>query len=655
MTNSEFEKMKLGEDDLSLINTYKEGYARAQAEGNANLMDSYHRAVEQIRQANGFSGGNDGSGYIPVDIFNAPNVPRPEEYSSQWDNEINMYLNKLSNPKEYISPYSDKINSLVELIDKESEYKPKYQPYIDQGVDEMINITPYEYNPDKDPVFQRFLTNVKGSAKEAYDELIGGWSNLSGGYVASWAEQSAMQAMEHVNEMAQMEVEKFDDLAYKKYTYEVDNIFKKLGASIGAEQQSIDQFNAQNNIKMGLLKTLTQMDSIQYARFRDSVDDVKYLANLVMKLDDRDFERYKFTVDQSYKKYEAEMGQVLAEMDFKRNEWREAMERTELNGFVSNQDSLTLGLPTGTLSKSARDRVEAMEFYYIEQDKAFEVEMKKMAFKHEQDMQMMEIRNQYALDRINLSQSYEAEANEIKRAVLLENESIQQAYEKAKNISDMGSMLEGEGLSDTVINAKLSNMGNKDWKTITNYYSGIDNYVKGSEYESLSDSDKGKYWRKVTNEISDIANNNIWGKNSYIQAQFLLDKIGQNDEYKKAWYLEEKAKNNAIAKQSMTYNEDGTLRKSFMPKTIDELYFMMDSNRTNKRDIESMIRIINSTKPRFNDYSNSKTFESGSKKSIQNSIKKNAGNKSTESDSVILNSNNPINSALSYKNKGGKK
>lgn len=654
---TEFEKMKLGEGDLSLINTYKEGYARAQAEGNANLMDSYHRATEEIRQANGFSGGNDGSGYIPVDTFNAPNVPRPNEYVSEWDNEINTYLQELSNPKNYVSPYSDKINTLIDLIDNGSEYKPKYQQYIDQGLHEMVDITPYEYNPDKDPVFQKFLNNVKGSAKEAYDELVGGWSNLSGGYVASWAEQSAMQAMEHINEMAQTEVEKFDDLAYKKYTYEVDNIFKKLGASIGAEQQSVDQFNSKQNIKMGLLKTLTQMDSIQYNRFRDSVSDVKYLANLVMNLDERDFERYKFTVDQSYKKYEAELGQVMAEMDFKRQEWNNAIERTEMNGFVSNQDSLTLGLPTGTLAKSARERVEAMEFFYIEQDKQLENELKRMEFKYQQDMQMQEMRNQFALEKINLSQSYKGQINDIERTLQLEGATIKQAYNEAQSMRDMGLILEGEGMSNTEINAKLNTMSSKDWKTINNHFSGIQEYISGAEYKSKSDMQKAKYWESVQDELSEIAGGNMWGKNSFVQSQFVLDKISQLDEYRNVLYKQEKAKNNALAKRNVDYNEDGTVRKRFMPKTIEDLYETMgvfNSDRTAKSDIETMIKVINDTKPKFNN-ANFKGSEVKSKGKITNSLRSDVGNVSTESDSVVVKSNNPVNNALSYKNKGGKK
>ena len=44
------------------------------------------------------------------------------------------------------------------------------------------------------------------------------------------------------------------------------------------------------------------------------------------------------------------------------------MDRVNLLGFVNNQDSITLGVPVGTLSENARKKAEDMEDYIRKQE-----------------------------------------------------------------------------------------------------------------------------------------------------------------------------------------------------------------------------------------------------------------------------------------------
>ena len=203
MSLSAFEKEYLSPHEQDKILKSKQGYDKAKAQGNSGLMQSYHRQAEQIRRGKGFAGGGSGSGYTPVNVHRDINVPQIDPYKSKWEDSINMYMDKFMNPEQYENPYADQIETLLDLMDKGKEYVPKYQSYIDQSLKSIMNYKPFEYNPDTDPSYQRFLENVKGTAEQAYEDNIAGFSDMSGGYISSWAESAANQAKEAMNLQAQ--------------------------------------------------------------------------------------------------------------------------------------------------------------------------------------------------------------------------------------------------------------------------------------------------------------------------------------------------------------------------------------------------------------------------------------------------------------------
>lgn len=493
----------LNDEDKNLINEYQRGWQ--DNSGNKGIQDSYHRLAEEVRRKKGYSGGTDGIEFIPVDTFKKIPVPEIEEYNSPWQEDINHYLEAMKKGANYDSPYSTQIHNLIETIDKGKEYIPKYQAYIDKGLQDMMNYHQYDYNPDRDPAYQRFLKNVKGSAEEAYQDNLASFADLTGGYVSSWAEESAKQAMEAMNEMANEAVEKFDDLAYSKHVFETGDMFKRLNTAVSLENQSIDEFKASHNNKLNLLHAIMKQDEIKYNRVRDKINDDKEMGRFLLQLDENSFNKWKFCVEQGYKKFEAEAREYREELNWKKEELQKALEQTELMGYVSNEASFVLGLPTGTPSKLARQRAWAMEDFMKKADKNLEINLKKAEFNYQKDLELESLRQSYDMQRLSLQESIADKKQSI-------SDAVKSAAVKAIDGENKGDVLR-EGIAKTPDKYKT-----KAKKKIEE----LDSYFKGKEFRSLSDKEKYNAVKNKINNISKDVEAGAYGKNGVYVGSTIL-------------------------------------------------------------------------------------------------------------------------------------
>lgn len=494
----------LNDSDKNLINEYQKGWQ--DNKGNRGIQDSYHRLAEEVRRKNGYSGGTDGIEFIPVDTFKKIPVPEIQDYNSPWQDDISHYLEAMKKGANYDSPYSTQIHNLIESLDEGKEYVPKYQAYIDRGLQDMLNYHQYDYNPDNDPAYQRFLENVKGSAEEAYQDNLASFADLTGGYVSSWAEESANQAREAMNEMASEAVEKFDDLAYSKHVFETGDMFKRLGVATNLENQSIDQFRASQSNKLNLLHAIMKQDEIKYNRVRDKINDDKDMGRFILQLDENSFNKWKFVVEQGYKKFEAEAREYREELNWKKEELQKALEQTELIGYVSNEASFVLGVPTGTPSKMARQRAWAMEDFMAKADKMLEVDLKKAEFRYQKDVELEGIKHSYDMQRISLQEDIQDRKQSISDAI------------KSMSVASSGGS-SGGGMSDEDLKAGMAKVTKKDKTTAKKKIEELDAYFRGASkrngkrFTELSQDEKVNAYQNVLNDISKDVQAGAYGKN----------------------------------------------------------------------------------------------------------------------------------------------
>lgn len=324
---------------------------QSQWSSDPNQQGSVHNVAEDIRARYGYSGGGDGSQYIPIDSYNPPKAPEIGNYESQYGDEIKGLMEQIKNPPKYESPYADLLNS---------------------SISDIMNRPKFDYNADTDEAYQAFVQRATAAGDKAYDDNLGGMSAMTGGRPNSWAGTVASQARNAYTLQAQEAVIQFEDRAYGRYKDE------------GVEM---------NN----LVSMLSSQDQVAYGRYRDEIGDTKDLADMVLKLDDREFEQYKYMADQSWKVFDTEYQAYNDALTFKKDKISEAIDRSNILGFVNNKDSVTLGVPTGTLSQTARERAEDMLDYIAKNEMDITKFRKEKEISHEFDLKLMSVQENYKI------------------------------------------------------------------------------------------------------------------------------------------------------------------------------------------------------------------------------------------------------------------
>ena len=284
---------------------------------DAKLNTALHADLESIRSKYNYSGGVDGSQFMPTDMYNAPKTPVIAPYESPRQGEIDALWKQVKNPPKYESQYED---------------------LIAQSISDIRNRPKFEYDPETDTAFQAFKASAGRAADKAFADNLGGLSAMTGGRANSWAGTVASNARSNMLMQAEEAVMHFEDRAYSRY-----------------RDEGADMYN--------LVNLLQSQDQIMYNRFRDTIGDSKDLFNMVMQLDDRDYRNYKDMADNEWKVFDTEYNKFKDTLTMKKDKVTEAINRTDMTGFVNNEDSITLGVPVGTLSQGARERAEDMKDY----------------------------------------------------------------------------------------------------------------------------------------------------------------------------------------------------------------------------------------------------------------------------------------------------
>lgn len=346
MSLSQWDLDNLSPEHQQQISGYKDIW-----QNDPSQRDSAARAAAEIRAKYGYSGGQDGSQYIPIDTFQPPQAPTIPGYESPYKDQINDLFEQIKNPPKYESPYEDLIN---------------------QQISGIVNRPDFSYDPDNDAAYQAFKQRALRAGDKAYADNLGGMSAMTGGRANSWAGTVASQARNQYVLQAEEAVIHFEDRAYSRY-----------------KDETADMYN--------LVNLLNSQDQISYGRFRDAIGDTKDLAGLVLQLDEREFEQYKYMADTQWRTFEYEYNSYKDSLDFKKDKINEAMDRTNMLGYVNNQDSIILGVPSGTLSQSARERAEKMEDYIAQTKIDIETEKELMKERHAYDEKIIKLKEESEL------------------------------------------------------------------------------------------------------------------------------------------------------------------------------------------------------------------------------------------------------------------
>lgn len=251
-------------------------------------MSSSHSYVEGLRKNYGYSGGVDGSQYIPIQ--QTPTYQAPA----------------------YVSPYQSRIDSLTSQLMGSSgssgssqqqfvyDYEPmptytsRYQSQIDALNRQIMGRAAFSYNPETDPLYQQYRTDYTRSGQRAMQDTMGQLSARTGGMASSYAGSAAQQTYDGYMSALSGRIPELQQLAYEMYQDEGERQQAQLRNLQTLEQNDynqylnrLNQYNANRNFAYGTyrdqssdswrgLEVLSALEQQDYNRYRGSVEDARY-------------------------------------------------------------------------------------------------------------------------------------------------------------------------------------------------------------------------------------------------------------------------------------------------------------------------------------------------------------------------------------------
>lgn len=325
-------------------------------------------------------------------------------------------------------------------------YSSNYEDLINDALSAIQNYGEFEYGPANDASFQAFVQRATQMGQTAFNNQLGALSANTGGRANSWAVSAASQA---------------------------NNQYL----------QSINQ-------------AAPAYEQMAYARWQDGRKMLIEEMQIILDLDDRDFQRYQFNVGQKWQQFDAEFNLYQAAIQERKDQIAEAYDRTRMLGYVTNEDAELLGVEPGTPSFEVRER-EAEQQQWLEREKIKLENAKKLAqeeaiiekelidYKMEKEKEMMDYANSIAPSSSGRSGSYST---------------------KARSGGGGG----GGGSSSTPKNDK-NPYGYETW--------GSNGYPKGSEY-----TDRDNFTRAYDTLVSSKNFKNASKKGKYNLIKGVLDK-----------------------------------------------------------------------------------------------------------------------------------
>lgn len=210
------------DEDWNAIQSYKQQYEQAKAAGDTAGMDAAHAAAEKLRAQYGYSGGADGSAYLPTMAYTGA-YSRDEEDGGGGSGGSGS------------GGYGG------------GGYLSKYQARIDALADAILNRDPFSYDKEKDPLYLQYKDTYTRGGQRGMQDTLAQVSARTGGLASSYAESAAQQT--YNNYMAQLadKVPELYQLAYSMYMDELGQDRADLSMLQGLDDTAYGRWSDDRN------------------------------------------------------------------------------------------------------------------------------------------------------------------------------------------------------------------------------------------------------------------------------------------------------------------------------------------------------------------------------------------------------------------------
>ena len=198
----DWDRMHMSNHDYELLQSYGAGYTSAMASGNTELANHYHELAEALRAKYSYSGGSDGSQYIPIE--------REQEYS--FDDILAMLTGAVGPAPTFSSRWDEQKNALA-------------QAYLNMNYEDFLNSDQYKALESRYGLL----------GKNAMQNVLGQIASRTGGLASSYSQQVASQS--YNDYMSQLV-----GAAYDMYRGETAEAYNKAMAAYGFDDSDYNMF-----------------------------------------------------------------------------------------------------------------------------------------------------------------------------------------------------------------------------------------------------------------------------------------------------------------------------------------------------------------------------------------------------------------------------
>ena len=213
--------LALGRDNPGALETIlqeRQNWANATT---AEERTAAHNRAENVRKAYGqYSGGQEG-----MDGQYSPTYVKPSP-AAQNDNVTALY---------------EKYNNLYGKNNAPT-WTPQYQEQISQILGNITNRDPFEYNMNKDPLYQQYRDQYIREGQRAMKDTMAQSAALTGGYGSTYGAIAAQQGYDNYLAQLNDRVPQLEQQAYGKYVDNLADMYNQLGAYQSEENRLYGQY-----------------------------------------------------------------------------------------------------------------------------------------------------------------------------------------------------------------------------------------------------------------------------------------------------------------------------------------------------------------------------------------------------------------------------
>ncbi len=223
----------MGDENWSAVQKAKADWKTAYDAGDQAGMDAAHAAAEAIRAGYGYSGGADGSEYLPL-MF------KSEGYVEEDSGDGGSGRGGYGYPG----------------------FSSRYDPQIQALYQAILSREPFSYDAASDPLYGQYKQSYTRGGQRAMQDTLGQMALRTGGLASSYAESAAQQTYDNYMAALADKIPELQQLAYQRYQDELSGKRADLSMLLGLDDVDYNRWSGDR--------------SFDYNAYRDGVSDEQW-------------------------------------------------------------------------------------------------------------------------------------------------------------------------------------------------------------------------------------------------------------------------------------------------------------------------------------------------------------------------------------------